>query len=205
MSDLRTSRRAFLESTGQALGGLCLAAHWRAVSAAAHHADAASIEEGNPSLVSLSLEEAADVDALCACIIPSGETPGAHEARTMVFIDRALGTFFSDRRDEFRGGLTLTRQQFASAHGKPFAQANADEQIGFLQTIDTSAFFAQLRFLTILGLLSSSKYGGNHHGAGWQVIGFTEEHIFSPPFGYYDRGYEGFKPYPPAGRQGDRS
>jgi hypothetical protein len=27
------------------------------------------------------------------------------------------------------------------------------------------------------------------------VIGFKDEHVFTPPFGYYDREYEGFVPY----------
>jgi len=200
-----TSRRVFLESTGQALGGLWLATHWRAVAAAAHDAHAATASIDSAVLISLSVAEAADVDALCACIIPSGRTPGAREARTVVFIDRVLGTCFADRRDEFLQGLAATRQNFATQRGKPFAAGSADEQIAFMTTIDTSPFFGQLRFLTILGLLSSPRYGGNHQGAGWQLLGFAEEHIFTPPFGYYDRDYQGFEHYPPAGDAGSKA
>jgi hypothetical protein len=36
------------------------------------------------------------------------------------------------------------------------------------------------------------KYGGNRDHVGWQLIGFPDQHIFQPPFGYYDREYPGF-------------
>ena len=52
-----------------------------------------------------------------------------------------------------------------------------------------------MRFLTVLGFLSSPKYGGNASGVGWKAIGFSDRHMFQPPFGYYDREYTGFVPY----------
>ena len=205
MSEHSNSRRAFLGTAGQALGGLWLATHWHAVAAAAHSADMAATSDAEPVFTWLKADEAPDVDALCACIVPGGDTsganeprPGAHEARVVVFIDRAMGSFFADRGSDFRQGLSAVRSRFAADHGKVFAQADTDQQIAFMQTIDSSPFFADLRFLTIFGLLSSQKYGGNYRGAGWKLLGFADEHIFSPPFGYYDRDYQGFKPYPAA-------
>jgi len=206
MSEHSTSRREFLETTGKALGGLWLAVHWRAVAAAAHSAHAAAESDAAPVFTWLKAEEALDVDALCACIVPGGETPGAREARVVVFIDRAMGSFFADRSNDFRRDLGALRSRFAADHaGRSFAQADADQQIAFMHTIDTSPFFGQLRFMTIFGMLSSPKYGGNYRGAGWQLLGFTDEHIFTPPFGYYDRGYQGFKPYPPGAVRGSKS
>jgi len=32
-------------------------------------------------------------------------------------------------------------------------------------------------------------------GAGWKLMGFQDQHAFTPPFGYYDREYTGFVPY----------
>ena len=49
--------------------------------------------------------------------------------------------------------------------------------------------------LTVLGTLSSAQYGGNYQGQGWKLMGFEDQHIFMPPFGYYDRDYAGFVPY----------
>ena len=59
----------------------------------------------------------------------------------------------------------------------------------FLTSLEHSEFFEALRVLTIVGTLSSPTYGGNYGGAGWKMLGFDEQHVFSPPFGYYDRGY----------------
>jgi len=203
MNKHSTSRRAFLGGTGEALGGLWVAMNWPVIAAAAHHADAATESDAPPTLTWLTAEEALDVDALCSCIIPSGATPGAREARTVVFIDHALGSFFTDRAADFRQQLGVARSRFAADHdGKAFAQAGGAEQVAFMQAIEPSPLFTQLRFLTILGLLSSPKYGGNFQRSGWKLLGFTDEHIFSPPFGFYDRDYPGFTVQPRAATPG---
>ncbi len=44
-------------------------------------------------------------------------------------------------------------------------------------------------------MFSSPKYGGNLNGIGWKMIGFDDEHVFTPPFGHYDAQYTGFVPY----------
>jgi hypothetical protein len=41
-------------------------------------------------------------------------------------------------------------------------------------------------------MFSLPAYGGNRDGVGWKLIGFEDEHVFHPPFGYYDRDYPGF-------------
>ena len=47
--------------------------------------------------------------------------------------------------------------------------------------------------MTLIGLFALPQYGGNRNGIGWRLIGFDDQHAFSPPFGYYDRDYPGFK------------
>jgi hypothetical protein len=61
-----------------------------------------------------------------------------------------------------------------------------------LQQVDRTPFFGSLQQLTVLGALTMPQYGGNRDGLGWQLIGFTDQHAFAPPFGYYDRDYPGF-------------
>ncbi len=179
------SRRSFLRSSGGLLTGVWIAAHWPAIAAAAHHADEASAAPAPVGLIS-------------AQIVPSGATPGARQAHAVHFIDRALATFFSDWSQDFRAGLA----QFQSAYraSKPaaasFAQAGPDAQIAYLKTVDGTPFFGAVRTLTLLGMFSSPKYGGNFGGAGWKLMGFVDQHAFTPPFGYYDREYTGFVPYP---------
>ena len=39
-------------------------------------------------------------------------------------------------------------------------------------------------------MFSNPSYGGNRGGIGWKLLGFEDQHIFDPPFGYYDQGYD---------------
>ena len=57
-------------------------------------------------------------------------------------------------------------------------------------------FFETLRQHTIAGFLidPDSDLRGNRGGVGWQVIGREREHVFQPPFGYYDKDYPGWQP-----------
>jgi hypothetical protein len=191
------SRRFFLASTSAALTGTWLASNWPGIAAAAQHAEHAAAAVVPASFSILSAPDAADVEAIAAQILPSGATPGAREARAVYFIDHALATFFSDRAGAFRSGLTQFQLAFRTAHpaAAAFATASADEQVAFLKEVDRTAFFENIRALTILGTLSSAQYGGNYQGLGWKLVGFEDQHIFVPPFGYYDRDYAGFVPY----------
>jgi hypothetical protein len=141
--------------------------------------------------------EAADVDAITAQILPSGATPGARDAHAVYFIDRAFTTFFADRAAMFRSSLADFQRAFHTAYpaSTSFAAASGSDQLAYLKTVDRTPFFETLRQLTILGTLSASKYGGNFEGKGWQIMGFEDQHVFEPPFGYYDREYTGFVPY----------
>ena len=56
-----------------------------------------------------------------------------------------------------------------------------------------------MRFLTVLGLLALPSYGGNAGKVGWKLVGFVDQHVWEPPFGYYDKDYPGFAPYPKRG------
>lgn len=191
------SRRSFLVATGGMLGGAWLAAHWPAIAAAARHADASAAAPLPEKFATLSAAEAVQVEAIAAQIIPGGTTPGAREARVVHFIDRALATFFAGMAWDFRDGLARFQQAFQPAHSGAvtFASAGAQEQTAFLQTVQYTPFFQNMRFLTVLGFLASPRYGGNAGGLGWKAIGFEDQHVFTPPFGYYDRDYPGFVPY----------
>jgi len=192
------SRRSFLLSSGGWLSGVWIAAHWPAIAAAAHHADNAPAVPAPAGFEFLSAEEAADVDAISAQIVPSGATPGAREAHAVYFIDRAMATFFSAWAADFRSGLGEFRAKFRAANPSSvaFAREGSGQQIAYLKTVDDTPFFEAMRTLTILGMFSSPKYGGNFGGAGWSMMGFADQHAFTPPFGFYDREYGGFVPYP---------
>jgi gluconate 2-dehydrogenase gamma chain len=179
---------------GGALGGAWLTLDLSKVAAAAHAAQRARDEPGQSSTAFLSQAELADVDAIAAQIIPSDSTPGAREAGVALFIDRALATFFARLVPDFRSQLAAFRLRCRSQHPEvaSFAALTSAQQADFLKLVERTAFFARMRLLTLVGLFAMPKYGGNRDGVGWQLLGFEDRHIFSPPFGYYDRDYPGF-------------
>ena len=61
-----------------------------------------------------------------------------------------------------------------------------------MRTVEQTPFFERMRLLTLVGMFAMPKYGGNRDGIGWKLLGFQDQHIFQPPFGYYDRDYPGF-------------
>jgi len=191
------SRRNFLLTGTGALTSTWLAANWPGIAAAAEHAAHVALATEPATFGYLSAADAADVEALTAQIIPSGATPGAREARAVYFIDRALATFFADRAPAFRAGLAQFQKSFRAAHPETttFAAASSADQIAYLQRVDATPFFESARVLTIIGTLAAEKYGGNHEGLGWKMLGFEDQHVFEPPFGDYDRTYTGFVPY----------
>ena len=193
-----SSRRSFLLSSGSTLSGAWLAANWPTIVQAAEHSHSHA-ETAPDTFRFLRPAEVADVDAITAQIVPSGKTPGAREAHATHFIDHSLATIFSWRADHFRSGLAQFQSTFHSTHpgGAAFAHASSDIQIAYLASVEDTEFFQTTRLLTLLGMFSSPKYGGNFNEVGWKMLGFVDEHVFSPPFGYYDAQYTGFVPYAP--------
>jgi hypothetical protein len=190
------SRRSFLLSSGGLFTSLWVASQWPGIAAAAHHAEQAPVDLAPAHFEFFSAADGADVDAVCAQIVPSGTTPGAREARAVYFIDCSLGTYFAPMAPEFRKGLGEFQTQFLSAHpGVSFAAASDAAQIAHLKTADKTAFFDTTRMLTVLGMFTSPKYGGNYQSSGWKLMGFADQHAFTPPFGHYDAEYQGFVPY----------
>ncbi len=191
------SRRSFLASSGGLVTGMWVAAHWPSIAAAAHHADEAYSDTAPPHFEFFSAGDGADVEAICAQIVPSGATPGAREARAVYFIDRSLATFFAAFASDYRRGLIEFQTKFRAANPavSSFGAATADGQRAFLKTADSTPFFDVTRMLTVLGMFTSAKYGGNYRGLGWKLLGFVDQHVFAPPFGFYDAEYQGFVSY----------
>jgi gluconate 2-dehydrogenase gamma chain len=197
------SRRQFLTAVGNLASAGWIALNWPQIAVAAEQADHAGhgghgTAAGPASLTTLTPAEAAEIDAIANQIVPGGATPGARDARVVYFIDNALGSFFAAQLPAFREGLAEFASGFAAQPGAsmPFSAASDAQQIAWLHEADETPFFAAVRRLTVLGLTAMPKYGGNHEGLGWKLIGFIDGHFWEPPFGYYDRDYPGFEPYP---------
>jgi hypothetical protein len=187
MDDL--SRRLLLQAIAATLGAAALPTGWADLAGAAMPAP-------GPNLSFLTAAEAADVEAVAAQIIPTDDTPGAREAGAVHFIDRALATFLSHLAVDYRAQLAefqaAFRKQQAAAGAASFASLASEQQIEYLKTVDRTPFFEATRLLTLIGMFTMPKYGGNRDGIGWKLIGFEDQHAFYPPFGFYDRDYPGF-------------
>ncbi|HTT32854.1 MAG TPA: gluconate 2-dehydrogenase subunit 3 family protein [Methylomirabilota bacterium] len=204
------SRRRFLAGGARALSAAWVATHWPAMLAAAEHAHHAASSPAPPKFDFFTPEEAKEIDAITARIIPTDETPGAREAGVLYFIDRALTTFSTDDQKTYREGLPELQARVAELFSgvSKFSALTADQQDEVLHTFDEQAprprrpfrarpgaqnFFDTLQQHTIAGFLIDPDYGGNHDGAGWKLIGREREHMFQPPFGYYDKDYPGWE------------
>lgn len=180
------SRRTFLISSTSGLSSIWLASNWPGILEAAAHAQQAAGQRA--TLGYFSEEQAADVDAMASQIIPTDDTPGAHEACCVYFIDRALTTFLRKSQPDYMQGLrdlqAKTKDLFPGA-GK-FSALTSAQQIQLLTAIENTPFFTMVRTHTITGMFASPAHGGNGNEVGWKLIGFEDTLDFKPPFGYYD-------------------
>ena len=107
----------------------------------------------------------------------------------MYFIDRALTTFFSaEHQAGYRKGLkSLTRTVRSTFPGaRTFAELQPEQQDAVLRSIEKTDFFEMVRTDTVIGFLANPEYGGNRDKAGWRLMGFEDQSIHHPPFGFYD-------------------
>jgi gluconate 2-dehydrogenase gamma chain len=205
------NRRNFLLRAGAGLSAAWISANWPALLSAATHAHNAAKAATPLKFEFFTSEEAAEIEAITARLIPTNETPGAREAGVVYFIDRGLTTFGADDQKTYREGLpdlqARVSEMFPSV--SEFSGLTAERQDEVLHSFDENSdapkrafrarpgaqnFFETLRQHTIAGFLIDPDYGGNHDGVGWKVIGREREHMFQAPFGYYDKDYPGWQP-----------
>ncbi|HUO52765.1 MAG TPA: gluconate 2-dehydrogenase subunit 3 family protein [Gemmatimonadaceae bacterium] len=180
------SRRGFLAAAATGAAAAWLAAH-------AHELEAmASLGAPSGQWLVLTADQAALLDAVTAQLIPSDDTPGAREAKVVRFIDRAFASVFKDDAKEFAGLLERLNATMAKTvpGATDFTALSDAQQVAVLKAFEQEHpdDFGGLRGVTILGMMSNPSYGGNDGKAGWRMIGFEDRYVWTPPFGWYDRG-----------------
>lgn len=190
------NRRQFLLQAGTGLSVAWVTANWPAILAAADHAHRAAQAAPPPKLEMLTAEQAAEIEAIAAQVIPTDDTPGAREAGVVYFMDRALKTFASNQKEAVAEGLAQiqakTKELFPGL--EKFSAASSEQQIAVLKAMENTPAFGLFRFATVCGFLADPSRGGNRDEIGWKIIGFDSSHVFRPPFGYYDENYPGWQP-----------
>jgi gluconate 2-dehydrogenase gamma chain len=188
MSTRGQSRREFLLNSVSGLSAAWVATNYSAIVDAAEYAEQASRSGQAAKFAFFTPEQATEIEAMAAQIIPTDSTPGAREARVINFIDRALTTFEQDAKPQYVAGLkeleTQTRQLFPNA--TRFSALTSEQQIQVLTAMEKSPFFNLVRTHTVTGFFASPAHGGNANKVGWKFVNYNDSLNHKPPFGYYD-------------------
>ena len=152
---------------------------WAALAQQHGHNDSTPVSSG---LKFFTPDQASEIEAVAAQIIPTDETGGAREAGVLRFIDLNVAEFETEAQSPYREGLKL----LAEKSGGRFSDLPNLRQIEVLRGIEKTEFFGMVRAHTLMGFFSHPKYGGNQDRMGWKLIGFEDAFAFKPPFGYYD-------------------
>jgi gluconate 2-dehydrogenase gamma chain len=166
---MKSSRRNFLKHTGLALGGTLLLP--------------ACYYEPAPFRF-FTEEEAKCLIAICECIIPSDDTPGATEAGVIYYIDKQLMGPFKKYRRIYREGLDSLQQDCRNRMKTDFELLPPDQQIDFLERIESNddalKSWSSLRpadFLnrvishTMQGFYGAPRHGGNKNYVSYRILG----------------------------------
>src|SRR5260370_21682934 len=104
------SRRQFLPGAVSGLSSAWLALRWPAILAAQEHAQRAA--QSSPAKFQFfSSQDAVEVEAIAAQVIPGDDTPGAREAHVIYFIDHILLTFDRDKQPSYTQRLNDLQHQ----------------------------------------------------------------------------------------------
>ena len=177
--------------------------NWPEIAAAAEHAghaghNMADMTAAPTTLTTLSPAEAAEVDAIANRIVPGGATPGAQDARVIYFIDNALGSFFAAQLPSFRKGLADFAGAYATRYGadKPFSAAPEAQQTAWLKEVEKTPFFTAVRRTHRARAHRPAQIWRQPRQPRLEAAWRGGQPLLGPPFGYYDKGYPGFEPYP---------
>jgi gluconate 2-dehydrogenase gamma chain len=163
------SRRIFLVRTGLAAGGACLLP-------ACFHAPA--------PFRFFTQAEADCLEALCECIIPGDDAPGAREAGVIYYIDRQLSGFFKKHQSAYRLGIQTLQAWCVEQYGSRFEELDGTVQIDVLERLEAGdaalpewpemaapRFFQLIVGHTMQGFYGPPRHGGNRDYASYRMLG----------------------------------
>jgi gluconate 2-dehydrogenase gamma chain len=98
------------------------------------------------------------MEALLDWIIPADESPGAHQAGVIHYIDRQLMGHYREHRKTYRDGLPAVARL-----GGGITQAPRDPA--------TRAFFELVVTHAMQGFYADPRHGGNSDFVSWRMLG----------------------------------
>jgi gluconate 2-dehydrogenase gamma chain len=192
MSVKKRSRRSFLAESVAGLNAAWIAANYESIllaqDVAQDHVHQAAKTGQLPRLEVFTQDQASEIEAITAQIIPTDETPGAREAHCVYFIDRALATFVKTSQPVYVQGLRDLQAKVQQLYpgAQKFSALTSEQQIKTLTAVEKTPFFNMVRTHTVIGFFARPVHGGNYDKIGWKLIGYDDSLNHKPPFGYYD-------------------
>lgn len=129
-------------------------------------------------------KEAECLIAVCECIIPADDAPGATDAGVIYYIDKQLSGFFGKYRNDYREGIACIQEDCHNLFGSGFERIPFQEQTTFLElleensaklkawkTVRPSDFFNRVISHTMQGFYGAPRHGGNKDYMSYRMLG----------------------------------
>ena len=161
----------------------------RLLTAAALAAPAISCSARKSPWRYLTATEGETAAAVCECLIPTDEFPGATWAGAVNFIDLQLCGHFRKFQNIYRDGLAALDTASRQAHGQPFPQLAPEQQVELLRSVEKGKspenIWKPARqkefFKLILTHTQQSYYGDPRHGGNRDEVGYRSLGIPATP------------------------
>ena len=130
------------------------------------------------------MAEGQALEAVCECLIPTDEYPGAAWAGAVKYIDIQLYGHYRKHRATYRSGVAALDQVSREKYGRPFAALDLERQVELLQAVekgqapasawkaaDQQQFFGLVLAHTMQSYYGDPRHGGNREQIGYRMIG----------------------------------
>jgi hypothetical protein len=133
-------------------------------------------------------QEETTLSALCNCLIPPDDYPGAWEAGAGDYITHLLATDAKHLQDTYRLGLNALNAEAQARHQTDFATLSAEAQTTLLQDVEAGdvrahwmihppTLFSLWVNHTAEGYYSDPANGGNRDALSWEMIGYEKRNV----------------------------
>lgn len=132
----------------------------------------------------LTMAEGQALQAICECLIPTDEYPGAAWAGAVKYIDIQLYGHYRKHRSTYRSGVAALDRVSREKHGQPFAVLDSERQVELLKAVekgqapasawrpaDQQQFFGLVLTHTMQSYYGDPRHGGNREQIGYRMIG----------------------------------
>jgi gluconate 2-dehydrogenase gamma chain len=132
----------------------------------------------------LTVAEGQALRAICECLIPTDEYPGAAWAGAVKYIDIQVYGHYRKHRPTYRSGIAALDLVSRKKHGQPFASLESERQVELLKAVETGQapasawkpadqqqFFDLVLTHTMQSYYGDPRHGGNREQVGYRMIG----------------------------------